>query len=176
MLEITDREALLMSQVLFTLRTSSQILVSSHQQDEILDLVDKIEEHLAPFVPASQKEDLAAMSQYDDVDESEEEEDPNAVRQYVGDFLDLDAVSVTEDSEKKKFAFVSGPDGVLDVELGTGKEEEIICCIKQISRSQKSFEIVTVDGDTREFFVNKFPKSWTSALPVNTLIYVEEEE
>ena len=175
MLEITDREALLMSQILFTLRTSSQFLFSSNQQDEILDLVDKIEEHLAPFVPSSQKENLAAMPQHDHDDDSEEE-DPNAVRQYVEDFLDLDAVSVTEDSEKKKFAFVSGPDGVLDVELVTGKEEEIICCIKQVSRSQKSFEIVTVDGDTREFFVNKFPKSWTSALPVNTVIYVEEEE
>jgi hypothetical protein len=174
MLEITDREALLMSQILFTLRTSSQFLVSSNQQDEILDLVDKIEEYLAPFVPSSQKENLAAMPQHDDDDS--EEEDPNAVRQYVEDFLDLDTVSVTEDSEKKKFAFVSGPDGVLDVELVTGKEEEIICCIKQVSRSQKSFEIVTVDGDTREFFVNKFPKSWTSALPVNTVIYVEEEE
>jgi hypothetical protein len=173
MLEITDREVLLMSQILFTLRTSSHFLFSSNQQDEILDLVDKIEEHLAPFVPSSQKENLAAMPQHDD---DSEEEDPNAVRQYVEDFLDLDAVSVTEDSEKKKFAFVSGPDGVLDVELVTGKEEEIICCIKQVSRSQKSFEIVTVDGDTREFFVNKFPKSWTSALPVNTVIYVEEEE
>jgi hypothetical protein len=172
MLEITDREALLMSQVLFTIRTSLQILLNSYLQEEILDLVDKLDEHI---VSGGQPENTASMNSVDPVasedetDESEEEYFFN-----VADFVELDSLKVVEGKNKHILMFVSAPNGELDVDLDDG--EELICSVSSVTRGSDWVQIETNDGVSRKFEVRKFPVSWTSTFELGVKVNVEEEE
>jgi hypothetical protein len=181
MLEITDREALLMSQVLFMIRTSSQILLNSYHQDEILDLVDKLEEHL---VSGMQTEKFAAMNSEgapefeDETDEDDESEESSSDEEEyffnVADFVELDSLKVSEGKNKHVLMFVSGPNGDLDVDLDDG--DELICSVNTVTRGSDWVQIETVDGISRKFDVKKFPVSWTSAFELDVKVNVDEEE
>ena len=173
MLEITDREALLMSQVLFTIRTSSQILLNSYLQEEILDLVDKLDEHI---VSGGQPENTASMNSVDPV-ASEDETDESEEEEYffnVADFVELDSLKVVEGKNKHILMFVSAPNGELDVDLDDG--EELICSVSSVTRGSDWVQIETNDGVSRKFEVRKFPVSWTSTFELGVKVNVEEEE
>jgi len=178
MLEITDREALLMSQVLFTVRTSSQILFNSYLQEEILDFVDKLDEYI---ISGRQPENVASMNsenlvdseEEDEVDETEESEEEEYFFS-VADFVELDSLKIVEGKNKRVLMFTSGPNGELDVDLDDG--EELICWVSSVTRGSDWIQIDTNNGVSRRFDVKKFPVSWTSTFELGVKVNVEEEE
>lgn len=192
-MKLKDSEVLLLSQVLYHVKCSTNTCLSLKSERELDDLQEKLSLHLLSVLGKKEIETLGVDEEQDvEVDcywheddheedclqlqendqdlEDEEDESESLEKVKLGVFLSLDPLRVSHKNQKKSFRFEQGSsNGVLDINMDDG--DEILCDVTEVQRNGESFEVNCSDGWVK-FSVQKFPKSWTANLEPGVLYEV----